>query len=196
MPRTASERAEAVPSEATDVTPRVYAALAAGNMDAVLELVDPPIELEIYTGRPDLPETLRLHGHSGFVENLSMLAEVFEQMEVRPVEYVEAGDHLIVTITTTGRGKGSGIRVENTVVHVWTIRDGKAIRFRVYGTKQEALDAVAQEPVEIVREVVEALGRNDYERAAARLHPEAEWHNTDAFPGAKSCHGPQQITVF
>ena len=132
-------------SEATDVARQGYAALAAGDMDAVLELVDPDIELEIYTGRPDLPETLRLHGHQGFVENLTMLAEVFDDMEVEPVEYHEAGEHLVVTINTSGRGKGSGITVENSVVHIWTIRDGKAIRFRVYATKREALDAIARE---------------------------------------------------
>jgi uncharacterized protein len=119
-----------------------YAALAAGDMQAVLELIDPEIEVEINTGRPDLPEGHRLHGHAGFLENLEQLKEVFEDIEVRPEEFIEVGDdQLVVVIYTAGRGKGSGIRVENCVAHVLTLRDGKATRFRVYSSKDEALAA-------------------------------------------------------
>jgi uncharacterized protein len=121
---------------------RGYEALAAKNLEAVLELVDPEVEIEIYTRRPDLPESNRLHGHSGFLENLNQLTEAFDEIEIEPEEFIEVGDELIVVIRTAGHGKGSGIRVENRVAHVWTLRDGKATRFRVYGSKGEALEAL------------------------------------------------------
>jgi ketosteroid isomerase-like protein len=110
-------------------------------MDAVLELIDPDIELEIYTGRPDLPETQTLHGHPGFLENLGGLTEVFDDVRVEPEEFIEVGEELVVVVYTAARGKGSGVMVENRVTHIWTIRDGKATRFRVYGNKEQALEA-------------------------------------------------------
>ena len=118
-----------------------YELLAAGDLDGVLELIDPEVELEIHTGRPDLPETERLHGHAGFLENLRLLQEVFDDVVVTPEEFIEAGEDLVVPIHTAGRGRASGIRVENRVTHIWTIRDGKATRFRVFATKEQALEA-------------------------------------------------------
>jgi len=121
---------------------RGYEALARGDMEAVLELIDPDVEVEIHTGRPDLPETDTLRGHAGFLENLRLLDEVFEDVEVTPEEFIEVGEELVVPIYTAGRGRASGIPVENRVTHIWTIRAGKATRFRVFPTKEEALAAL------------------------------------------------------
>jgi ketosteroid isomerase-like protein len=126
--------------EIVDLARRGYEALAAGDLERVLELIDPDVELEVLTGRPDLPA--RLHGHEGFVENIKGLTDVFEDIEIVPEDFVEVGDELVVSIFTAGHGRSSGIRIENRIVHVWTIRDGKAVRFRVYPTKEQALAAV------------------------------------------------------
>jgi len=119
-----------------------YEALGSGDVEAILELIDRDIEVEIYTGRPDLPESQSLHGHAGFLENLRQLTEAFEDIQVKPEEFIEVGDELVAVVHTTARGHGSGIRVENRVAHVWTFRDGKATRFRVYLSKEQALEAV------------------------------------------------------
>jgi uncharacterized protein len=127
--------------EDVKVAQRGYEALARGDMEAVLELIDPDVQVEVHTGRPDLPETA-LRGHAGFLENLRQLDEVFEDVEVTPEEFIEVGEKLVVPIYTAGRGRGSGIRVENRVTHIWTIRDGKATRFQVFPTKEQALEAL------------------------------------------------------
>jgi ketosteroid isomerase-like protein len=128
--------------EDVNLARRGYEALATGDMERVLELIDPDVQVEVHTGRPDLPETHTLHGHEGFLENLRQLDEVFEDVEVRPEEFIEVGEELVVPIYTAGRGRASGIRVENRVTHIWTIRDGKATRFRVFPTTEQALEAV------------------------------------------------------
>jgi uncharacterized protein len=128
--------------EDVNLTRRGYEALARGDMESMLELVDPDIVVEIHTGRPDLPETDTLHGHAGFMENLRLLDEVFEDVEVTPEEFIEVGEELVVPVYTSGRGRGSGIRVENRVTHIWTIHSGKAIRFRVFPTTEHALEAL------------------------------------------------------
>jgi uncharacterized protein len=121
---------------------RGYEALAAGDVERVLEIIDPDISVEVHTGRPDLPEGEVLHGHAGFLENLMGLMEVFEDIEIEPEEFIDLGENLVVPIYTAGHGRSSGIKVENRVVHIWTIRNGRATRFRVYGTRHEAFDAL------------------------------------------------------
>jgi uncharacterized protein len=127
--------------ESIEVARRGYELLAAGDLERVLELIDPDVELEVLTGRPDLPE--RLHGHDGFLENIRGLLEAFDHVEVVAEEFVEIGDdELLVGVYTAGQGRMSGIRFENRVTHVWTIRDGKAVRFRVFLDREQALEAV------------------------------------------------------
>jgi uncharacterized protein len=117
-----------------------YEALAAGDLEAVLALLDPDVSVEVYTGRPDLPEVL--HGHKGFLENLQGLTDVFEDIEIEPDEFIDVGEHLVVPIYVTGHGRASGIKVESRVVHIWTIGDGKVTRFRVYESRERALEAL------------------------------------------------------
>jgi uncharacterized protein len=126
--------------ENVNLARRGYEALAAGDLEAVLALLDPDVSVEVHTGRPDLPEVL--HGHKGFLENLQGLTEVFEDIEIEPEEFIDLGEHLVVPIYTAGHGRSSGIKVENRVVHIWTIRDGKAKRFRVFESRQQALEAL------------------------------------------------------
>ena len=56
-------------------------------------------------------------------------------------EVVEAGDSVIAEIHQYGRGRASGIRVEQSFWQVWTLRDGKAIRGTNHSTREEALAA-------------------------------------------------------
>ena len=126
--------------ENVNLARRGYEALAAGDLEAVLALLDTEVSVEVHTGRPDLPEVL--HGHKGFLENLQGLTDVFEDIEIEPEEFIDLGEHLVVPIYTAVHGRSSGIKIENRVVHIWTMRDGKATRFRVYGTRQQALEAL------------------------------------------------------
>ena len=127
-----------------DIARRGYEAMRAGDMRAVLELLDSDVSVEVHTGRPDLPETL--HGHAGFLQNIEGLTEVFEDIDIQAEEFIDLDDTLVVAIRTVGHGRVSGIRIENRVVHVLTIRDGKAIRFRVYGSREEAFEALGMDP--------------------------------------------------
>lgn len=67
-------------------------------------------------------------------------------------EFIEAGDEVVVLMRWHGRGKGSGVEVDGQGAHVWWLRDGKAIRWRVYRDRDEALAAAGlsadESPVE------------------------------------------------
>jgi ketosteroid isomerase-like protein len=56
---------------------------------------------------------------------------------------------------------------------------------------------MSQENITVVTEVVESVfGRRDYTAAGKYFGPDAEWHNTDAFPGQQICCGPDEILAF
>ncbi len=55
---------------------------------------------------------------------------------------------------------------------------------------------MSDDNLETVRVVTEALAAGDYAKAASKFAPDGEWHNTDSFPGPKTCCGPEEIRAF
>ena len=55
---------------------------------------------------------------------------------------------------------------------------------------------MSRENTEIVRAAVRAVREQDRRAAGALFAPDAEWHNTSTFPGARVCVGPDAIIDF
>ena len=111
----------------------IYAAWRAGTsargfMDADIEYVNPP----------DAVETGTLRGPASF----GLIRDAYDDVEVRPTRFIDAGDDVVVVAILTGVSRGARIPVERRQGYVWTIRDEKAIRFRWFSTPDEALAAV------------------------------------------------------
>jgi uncharacterized protein len=96
-------------------------------IDAGMEYVNPPYAVEAGTRR----------GRGV----LSVIREVYPDFRVAPERFVDAGDDVVVIGTATGT-TASGLRAEWRQGYVWTIRDGRAIRFRWFNDPREALEAV------------------------------------------------------
>jgi len=124
--------------ENVEIAGRAYAAFNRGGVEAAMAF-HPEIEIHDF---PEIPDTRTYRGHDGFRALYRNLDVLFEDMRWEPVEYIDAGDNLIVMTRTVGKGRGSGVEVEATVGHVWTIRDGKARRLRLLGDRGGALAAV------------------------------------------------------
>ena len=65
-----------------------------------------------------------------------------DEFRVSPEEVVESADRVAVIVRIRARGKSSGVEVENRVGHVYTVRDGRAIRLETYASPLAALEAV------------------------------------------------------
>jgi ketosteroid isomerase-like protein len=68
------------------------------------------------------------------------LDETYSEFNVVPVEYVEAGEYVVVTIKASACVRASDDRVEVTQWHVWRFEDGRAAEASVYRTRHDALD--------------------------------------------------------
>jgi len=61
--------------------------------------------------------------------------------EAEVFRYAQAGDEVAVLCQERGRGTLSGAEVERELGLVFTLRDGKLVRVRLYGSWSEALEA-------------------------------------------------------
>jgi ketosteroid isomerase-like protein len=52
------------------------------------------------------------------------------------------GDQIAVVVRYRTRGRGSGIDVEGRESALWTLRDGKVVRYKWFKGPREALEAV------------------------------------------------------
>ena len=57
-------------------------------------------------------------------------------------EWIDAGEDVVVALHVRARGRQSGVPVDQRIWHVWTLRDRKLWRLRIYATRAEALEAV------------------------------------------------------
>jgi ketosteroid isomerase-like protein len=85
-------------------------------------------------------------GHEGFLKwDRDAFSEVWESIAVEPLEFIDAGDHVVVLTRLFGRGVGSGVNVDMATYNVLTFRDGKVARRRLYADRADALEAAGLE---------------------------------------------------
>jgi ketosteroid isomerase-like protein len=66
----------------------------------------------------------------------------WEELETVAEEYIDAGDKLVVIVRYRGRGRLSGVEVNDLQFEVHTLRDGRCIRKIEFPTRSQALAAV------------------------------------------------------
>jgi ketosteroid isomerase-like protein len=68
------------------------------------------------------------------------LDEIYDELQLLPQEYVDAGDRVAVRLRHFAKGKESGLALDNELYHqVTTFRDGIIVRFDYVATWPEAL---------------------------------------------------------
>ena len=82
-------------------------------------------------------------GLDGFVDYLEDWLGPFSEYRVEWLDYIEAGDFVLVPTHQWGIGGVSGAKVELDLVWVYELRDGKVARAFQYDTLEDAREAVA-----------------------------------------------------
>ena len=67
--------------------------------------------------------------------------EPWEDYEIEYSEYIDAGDAVVLVFRQAGTGRGSGVRIEREFFGVWYLRDSKVVRFRLFESRGQALEA-------------------------------------------------------
>ena len=103
------------------------------------DLMDPGIELEV---RAEGPIDGTYPGHAGVSEFLGSFWENFDEHRIEVEDLIPTGHDVVAILRYYGRGRTSGVEVHGPGSHVWTLRDWKAVRWRIFTTRAEALEAV------------------------------------------------------
>ena len=168
-----------------------YEAWNRGEPGVLEQVLDPDMEWE--PGLRALEAGVH-RGAEGFQGFVASWLESFAEFRIEPKLLVQAGDTAIVVAHQHGRGQGSGIELDATVVHVWTVRDRKAVRWWGPGTLDDALAALGDEKPKIALRSYEAFNRGDLEGALAVFHPEIVWHTyLVPGPGGGTYHGYEGV---
>ena len=88
---------------------------------------------------PDLPGGGVFRGPEGLANYLQQYADAWAEYRVEIEELREVGDRVVELLRHVGRGKGSGVESELRDAHVWTVRNGLAVRWRTYLDRADAL---------------------------------------------------------
>jgi ketosteroid isomerase-like protein len=118
--------------ENINVINRVYEAFGRRDFDAVLEDFDPTIVWIAAVNSPlaDRSPYRGLDEVRGVV--LARIAAGFERLTVRVDEIFDAGEKVVVLGFYDGVYKPNGKRFQAQVAHIWTLANGKAVKFQQY----------------------------------------------------------------
>ena len=115
----------------------MYEAFNRGDADKALSYLDPQVVFDA---------SHRVDGRVGHSreEVPGILAEwlgTWEEWREEVEETRDVGNHVLVISTQRGRGKGSGIEMENRFAMLYEIQDGKIARWTIYDDLPKALTA-------------------------------------------------------
>jgi uncharacterized protein len=114
-----------------------YEAFRRGDLGAVAEHFAEDAEWET-------PESLPLgglvSGRDAIIENFSQIPSYWSAFSVDPEEYIDAGDHVIVTGVQSATGPGGSF--ESRYLHLFKLSDGKVVRGEFIGDTAKARDAL------------------------------------------------------
>jgi ketosteroid isomerase-like protein len=117
--------------EGRDFVARVYAAINARDRDAIRSL-----------SAPDIVVATTVEDYRGPEAVLAWLDEgddAFDDFTIELLEVEEIGAHVMAVMRQRGRGKLSGAEVDHPFAHVWTLRDGRAIRLQSFANRDDAV---------------------------------------------------------
>jgi ketosteroid isomerase-like protein len=108
---------------------------------SLTELADslhPEAELHQARGFPDVAD---YYGREEFMRGVSLWLEEWETFRYIPEDVIDLGERAFMRVRLSGRARGSGIKLDQTVFHLWTFRDGMPWRCDVFFDKKTALEA-------------------------------------------------------
>jgi ketosteroid isomerase-like protein len=105
---------------------------------ATLELISDDV---VYVSPPTVPDGRTYHGHEGVLQWVVDWRREWTDYELDVLRYRDLGDRVVTVERNRATGKRSGVGVDMQTVSLWTLRDGKVVRWQGYATEEEALQA-------------------------------------------------------
>jgi ketosteroid isomerase-like protein len=103
-----------------------------------IDLMNPEIE---YVNPAGAVEPGIRRGLDPFRRAVEKVFEGWEAWQMEPERFIPVGDQVAVVVRYKARGRGSGVEVEGRESALWTLHDGKVVRYAWFHGAQDALEA-------------------------------------------------------
>jgi ketosteroid isomerase-like protein len=88
-------------------------------------------------------EPIRSETYDEFIATMREWLSTWERpFRIEAEELIQEGDRILALIHWRGRGKGSGVEVDDRGAHLWTFREGKVVRYETFRDREEARAAL------------------------------------------------------
>ena len=125
--------------ENVEIVRRVYEAWARNELPGPARLFDAQIE---YANPPDAVEPGTRHGLVAFTRAVHDAFEGWGAWQIEPEEFIPAGEQVAVVVRYRAHWRTSGVDVAAHESALWTVRDGKVVRYEWFHGPKDALEAV------------------------------------------------------
>ena len=126
-----------LPANETEALRAAYAALNRDDIPAFATIFDPQIER---IEPADFPQGGTYHGLEAVKAHIAKGRGSWAEGSCEPERFIVAGDRVIVLIHVRVRLKHETEWREGRIADVYTFRNGKAIQFRTFADKAQALE--------------------------------------------------------
>ena len=112
---------------------RIYMEINNDRLERILGTIDDGAEI------PEVGGLEQYRGPQGVVEHVRAWRESFGDAKWDPERFVDTGTgQVLIEIGLRGQGSSSGITVGDRIFHVWTVRNGMAVRGEQFYDGDEA----------------------------------------------------------
>lgn len=116
--------------ENKEIIENAYKFFASGDVPALLASFEENIE---WTEAEGFPYGGTYTGADAILENVFMkLGTEWENFTPTPDEFLDAGDNIVALGNYSGKYNATGKSMSVPFAHVWTLRDGKIVKFVQY----------------------------------------------------------------
>jgi ketosteroid isomerase-like protein len=122
-----------------EIVRAIYAAWDRGEVPGPADLLDDAIE---YVNPPDALEPGTRRGLGEFSAAVGRVFEGWESWKMQPEEMTAVGDEVAVRVSYRARGRASGVEVEGRESALWTVKDGRAVRYAWFHGEADAANAL------------------------------------------------------
>jgi ketosteroid isomerase-like protein len=127
--------------ENVEIVRDAFEAFRGGDRETAAQLVDPKVEFHGTVG--GLQEGQIAHGQSEIEQTFEAEdLEAWDERRLKPEEFIDAGDDVVVLLHEYRRGRGSGVELESKTAVVVAVSGGRVVRIQGYMDRGAALEAV------------------------------------------------------
>jgi ketosteroid isomerase-like protein len=124
--------------ENVEVVKATFARSSRGDFDGLLALFHPGVE---WVEDPHVPGAITHRGHAEVKRYFESMPRYGEELRFEPERFVDYGDEVLALARVTTRARRGGPEIDRAFDAIFTVRDGKIVRGRLFSTRHDALEA-------------------------------------------------------